>query len=1225
MPIFDSIPPIANPVFPAASEITAFGFVSSYYYKIDPFTGDFVPESQNYYTFGSFTEDPSAMIDLGISESTFLNRKYYPTSDVVPATGLNAVTLRYVYPLDTNKATFATLLREDDVFVRNISKNTFLLSSLGVSLSTLTGSSGFTGSAAARLSSISTHTPTTTATLLSMIPSDRAFVAGLVDRLDNKAGVSVGSITTPTELTVGQQQVAYRTVKAFHTMFQNSLTAAPVALGAWPGNANVFHGLYYTDFAKTIAGALPLSSNSYINYDSATNPAKQAIVSLTESKELINRAVALRFVLQADVGTLPITSIYDSIDYATQVTNTAFSDSNPASSYGIHNVFFNNFSYIKNITSINIESNKINVLSGGLSSVDVSATNLLYNLSANSLSAGTLTYNKLTRVGPNGIEIPAEYLPLSGGIMTGAVFFSNSSRLDQGRQDTSRGGSSGISLVCSADYDLNWQAGWLQSLEQDRTTNRPLYIDSGAGTTVRVWSGIANNTDGKGTEISHTGLTASTGLFNINLSTASLSADSGVFNISLSTAKLTADTGIFNTSLSTTNLSATSTTLHNLSVTNNISASTLNVTNLSTTGTFFYTTLQKIDANGNNVPGGINNDGLSCTNLTATNALITNLTATSGLFQTSISSASITGVEGVYAKKFYTIGSDGVPTEFVGGGTSTSITDPLTITGISCTNLTATNALITNLTALNLSSVNLTSTNLSSVNLSASVLTFTTLQQIKPDGTVVDVTTNIGTGGGGTVSDPLSIGGVSCINLTAANSVVSNLTSNAITIEGTFGADIAIGVVSANILSATTLSAADLYCAGSASLPSLTSTDIQIEINKPINSTDNIITTGDVSATNLYGNIRGNIFTVGLSNELIYLSAQRADINYLSAGDVNVVTYTINVTSLSTNNDTGETSIITTPTTIGGNLSSINIFSNQNRSILLSADNTQTNFLTSYNSISLVSALDEFTSATVFYASTAGKVGVNTSAPTTELAVVGTISASNSIISQSITSNSIISLSDITYSNTLSTLTGNFSTLSGSIYGTINNSADIKTSLFNKLSTTSLSSVSITSNSLSASQITSNLITTDTGNSNLWTSAYYTPVTINLILDGMGSSVKAGVRGRVEIPFNMNISAWSLYADTANITNTTSITTVSTTYENYPEVAPLHLDSSYIPKLGLGSIKNTDNVTETEWNINLKQGDIIQFGLLQEIQGDGSPVPVSATHITLAIKGSRCQ
>ena len=97
--------------------------------------------------------------------------------------------------------------------------------------------------------------------------------------------------------------------------------------------------------------------------------------------------------------------------------------------------------------------------------------------------------------------IQEDYLPLSGGNMTGAINFS-ASRITQGLYDSNRGGLSGISLVCSLDYDFNWQVGWITALEQDRLTPRPLYVDSGAGSTIRAWTSA-----GSGTEVSHIGIT----------------------------------------------------------------------------------------------------------------------------------------------------------------------------------------------------------------------------------------------------------------------------------------------------------------------------------------------------------------------------------------------------------------------------------------------------------------------------------------------------------------------------------------------------------------------------------------------------------------------------------------------------------------------------------------------------------------------------------------------
>jgi hypothetical protein len=123
------------------------------------------------------------------------------------------------------------------------------------------------------------------------------------------------------------------------------------------------------------------------------------------------------------------------------------------------------------------------------------------------------------------IEGDSTKLPLSGGIMTGPINFGYSygPRIDQGRYDASRGGIYGISLVCSVDYDLNWQAGWITSLQQDRVTPMPLYIDSGAGTSLRIWNG-AYVGSGSGVEISHIGVTFPD---NTVQSTAALSLSGG--------------------------------------------------------------------------------------------------------------------------------------------------------------------------------------------------------------------------------------------------------------------------------------------------------------------------------------------------------------------------------------------------------------------------------------------------------------------------------------------------------------------------------------------------------------------------------------------------------------------------------------------------------------------------------------------------------------------------
>jgi hypothetical protein len=143
---------------------------------------------------------------------------------------------------------------------------------------------------------------------------------------------------------------------------------------------------------------------------------------------------------------------------------------------------------------------------------NITATNPKYESTHTTVTANSANWNSvyssvcaLSTTWQGGSFGDSELLPLSGGTMTGPIYFGYSygSKIDQGIYDTYRGGISGISLVCSVAYDLNWQAGWITSLEQDRITPRPLYIDSGAGTSVKVWDEISNT----GIQTSHTGIT----------------------------------------------------------------------------------------------------------------------------------------------------------------------------------------------------------------------------------------------------------------------------------------------------------------------------------------------------------------------------------------------------------------------------------------------------------------------------------------------------------------------------------------------------------------------------------------------------------------------------------------------------------------------------------------------------------------------------------------------
>jgi hypothetical protein len=91
--------------------------------------------------------------------------------------------------------------------------------------------------------------------------------------------------------------------------------------------------------------------------------------------------------------------------------------------------------------------------------------------------------------------------------MTGNIVFDETGGqfIGKGLVDTERGGLYGISLVCSVGYQCNWQAGWILATEQNGSTPRPLYLDSAAGTTLRVWDAAED----EGLEVAHDGITFS--------------------------------------------------------------------------------------------------------------------------------------------------------------------------------------------------------------------------------------------------------------------------------------------------------------------------------------------------------------------------------------------------------------------------------------------------------------------------------------------------------------------------------------------------------------------------------------------------------------------------------------------------------------------------------------------------------------------------------------------
>ena len=89
-------------------------------------------------------------------------------------------------------------------------------------------------------------------------------------------------------------------------------------------------------------------------------------------------------------------------------------------------------------------------------------------------SDGFTTYSALTGTGirfPDGsfqttAASSGNFLPLSGGTMTGGIYFGTGGQnINVGSFDNGYGGSNGISLYCSVGYELNWQAGRLKAVD----------------------------------------------------------------------------------------------------------------------------------------------------------------------------------------------------------------------------------------------------------------------------------------------------------------------------------------------------------------------------------------------------------------------------------------------------------------------------------------------------------------------------------------------------------------------------------------------------------------------------------------------------------------------------------------------------------------------------------------------------------------------------------------
>jgi len=99
-------------------------------------------------------------------------------------------------------------------------------------------------------------------------------------------------------------------------------------------------------------------------------------------------------------------------------------------------------------------------------------------------------------------------------------------------------------------------------------------------------------------------------------------------------------------------------------------------------------------------------------------------------------------------------------------------------------------------------------------------------------------------------------------------------------------------------------------------------------------------------------------------------------------------------------------------------------------------------------------------------------------------------------------------------------------------------------------------------------------------------------VTINFIIDGGGSVITTGVRGFVEIAYNMTITGWQIFADQSG---SAVVDVWRSTYAGFPPVVGGSIAGSEKPTLT--ATQNNQNLALTTWTTALLKGDILSFNV----------------------------
>ncbi len=116
-------------------------------------------------------------------------------------------------------------------------------------------------------------------------------------------------------------------------------------------------------------------------------------------------------------------------------------------------------------------------------------------------------------------------------------------------------------------------------------------------------------------------------------------------------------------------------------------------------------------------------------------------------------------------------------------------------------------------------------------------------------------------------------------------------------------------------------------------------------------------------------------------------------------------------------------------------------------------------------------------------------------------------------------------------------------------------------------------------------------------------------VSINYIIDGGGSAITTGVKGFVEIPYDMTITGWQIFGDQSG---SVVVDVWRSTYAGFPPVVGGSIAGSELPTLS--SQQQNQDLSLSTWTTSLAQGDIIAYNV-----NSASTV----TRITVSIIGTK--